>query len=138
MAENREKNSSISHVGTDPHAAANPAERRTADREEMHAISAIGLPLSLIEGWEYRIPPRRHAENIRSATKAFASALKMMANRNVERQKELLDRLEGTVTQKIETCTETEVLKNENNLLRRLLEARQKYSKGQSNADEGE
>ncbi len=113
MAENREKNSSISHVGTDPHAAANPAERRTADREEMHAISAIGLPLSLMEGWEYRIPPRRHAENIRSATKAFASAPKMMANRNVERQKELLDRLEGTVPHTLAaSVTHEETLQN--------------------------
>lgn len=80
-----------------------------------------------MEGWEYRIPHRRHAENIRSATKAFTSAPKMMANRNVERQKELLDRLEGTVPHTLAaSVTHEETLQNALNVYRKLLAARPK------------
>ena len=57
---------------------------------------------------------------------------------DVKFAKELLDRIEGPVTQKIETSREMETLQNENNILSGLLAARQGYSEGQSDVDEGQ
>jgi hypothetical protein len=52
MTEKIEKKRSIGQLGIFPNATAYPAKKRSVDRLDIQAISAIGFPLNLIEGWE--------------------------------------------------------------------------------------